>query len=122
MKACTAALAHGALFVFSIIHPCFEQLAPSWRTHGEYRIREYFADYDIPGPYGASFHRPLSAYLNELARLGCQLHEIAEPALDPAAAAAAGPGAEAYVHLPNFLLVAARAGEARLSGYCCTSR
>jgi hypothetical protein len=34
--------------------------------------------------------------------------EVAEPALDPAVAAAAGPGAEAYAHLPNYLIVAAR--------------
>ena len=32
----------------------------------------------------------------------------AEPALDPATAAAAGLGAEAYAHLPNFLVIAAR--------------
>jgi 2-polyprenyl-3-methyl-5-hydroxy-6-metoxy-1,4-benzoquinol methylase len=108
MKACVDALAAGGLFVFSIIHPCFEQLGSSWRDHGEYRIREYLAEYEIPGPYASNFHRPLSAYLNELARLGCHLREIAEPALDPEVAAAAGPGAEAYVHLPNFLVVAAR--------------
>jgi hypothetical protein len=93
--------------VFSIIHPCFEQLGPSWREHGEYRIREYFAEYEIPGPHASNFHRPLSAYLNELVRLGCHLLEVDEPALDPATAAAGG-SAEAYVHLPNFLIVAAR--------------
>ncbi len=31
-----------------------------------------------------------------------------EPALDPAAVASGAPGAEAYAHLPNFLVVAAR--------------
>jgi SAM-dependent methyltransferase len=108
MKTCADAVAPGGLFVFSVTHPCFEQLASSWREHGEYRIGEYFAEYEIPGPYAASFHRPLSAYLNELARLGCELREIAEPALDPATAAEADPGAEAYAHLPNFLVVAAQ--------------
>jgi 2-polyprenyl-3-methyl-5-hydroxy-6-metoxy-1,4-benzoquinol methylase len=107
MKACITALTPGGLFVFSIIHPCFEQLGPSWREHGEYRIREYFAEYEIPGPHASNFHRPLSAYLNELVRLGCHLLEVDEPALDPATAAAGG-SAEAYVHLPNFLIVAAR--------------
>jgi 2-polyprenyl-3-methyl-5-hydroxy-6-metoxy-1,4-benzoquinol methylase len=106
MRACVDALAPGGLFLFSIIHPCFEQLGASWREHGEYRAGEYFAEYEIPGPHASSFHRPLSAYLNELTRLGCQLREMAEPALDPAAAAAAGRGTEAYVHLPNFLVVA----------------
>lgn len=65
-------------------------------------------EYEIPGPYGPDFHRPLWAYLNELALLDCQLREIAEPALDPATAASGAPGAQAYVHLPNFLVVAAR--------------
>jgi 2-polyprenyl-3-methyl-5-hydroxy-6-metoxy-1,4-benzoquinol methylase len=37
MKACADALAPGGLVVLSVIHPCFEQLAPSWRDHGEYR-------------------------------------------------------------------------------------
>lgn len=67
MEACVTALAPGGLFVFAIVHPCFEQLAPSWRSHGECRVREYFAEYEIPGPYASDFHRPLSAYLNELA-------------------------------------------------------
>jgi SAM-dependent methyltransferase len=107
MKACAGALAPGGLLVFSVNHPCFEQLGASWREHGEYRIREYFAEYEIPGPHASDFHRPLSAYLNEVARLGCHLREIAEPALDPAIAAAAGHGAGAYVHLPDFLVVAA---------------
>jgi SAM-dependent methyltransferase len=73
MRACTTALAPGGVFVFSITHPCFEQLAASWRDHGEYRTREYLGEYEIPGRHAPDFHRPLSAYLNELARLGCQL-------------------------------------------------
>lgn len=87
--------------MFAIVHPCFEQLAPSWRSHGEYRVREYFAEYEIPGPYASDFHRPLSAYLNELARLGCQLLELAEPALDPATAASADPGAPPRAAAPR---------------------
>ena len=98
----------------------FEQLAPSWRAHGEFRTREYFAEYEIPEPYTPDFHRPLSAYLNELARLGCQLRELAEPALDPATDTSGQPGAEVYVHLPNFLVVAARQQDKRTqrASYC----
>jgi SAM-dependent methyltransferase len=110
MKACTDALAPDGVFVFSVTHPCFEQLAPSWRKHGEFRTREYLAEYEIAGPHAPDFHRPLSAYLNELARLGCQLREIAEPGLNPAIAAAGPEGADAYTHLPNFLVVAAQRG------------
>jgi hypothetical protein len=81
MKACVGALAVGGLLVFSITHPCFERLGSSWREH------------EIAERYGFNFHRPFSAYFNQLARLGCHLREVAEPALDPEIAAAAGPGA-----------------------------
>jgi SAM-dependent methyltransferase len=63
-------------------------------------------EYDIPLRYATDFHRPLSAYLNEVIRIA----EIAEPGLDPAAAAAdldSFGGRHPYVHLPNFLIVAA---------------
>lgn len=104
MRACVEALRPGGLFVFTVNHPCFEMLWPSWREHGEYRTRRYLAEYEIPGPNGVDFHRTVSTYLNELIGLGCRLVEIAEPGLDPEVA----DGVEAYVHLPNFLAVAAR--------------
>jgi SAM-dependent methyltransferase len=108
MRACVDALKPGGMFVFSINHPCFEQLWPSWRDHGEYRTRRYLAEYQIPGPSGVDFHRIISTYLNQLIRLGCQLTEVAEPGLAPEIAADGPDGIDAYVHLPNFLIVAAR--------------
>ena len=81
MRACVEATAEGGLFVFTLNHPCYEQLWSSWRTHGEYRVGEYLAEYQIDGPSGPDFHRTLSSYLNELVRLGCRLTEIAEPGL-----------------------------------------
>ncbi|MGW5358841.1 class I SAM-dependent methyltransferase [Actinopolymorpha pittospori] len=107
MRACVEALAPGGLFVFTLNHPCFERLWSTWRTHGTYQIGEYLADYAITGPSGADFHRPVSAYLNELAGLGCRLREVAEPGLAPEVAATGPEGIEAYVKLPNFLIVAA---------------
>jgi SAM-dependent methyltransferase len=56
MRACVDVLAVGGLLVFSITHPCFEQLASSWREHGDYHTREYFAEYEIAEHYGSSFH------------------------------------------------------------------
>jgi hypothetical protein len=100
----------GGRFVFALVHPAFEQLLSTWREHGEYRVGRYLQEYEIVGPTASDFHRPLSHYLNELAALGCRLVEIAEPGLDPAVAAEAAAdtaGIEAFVDLPNFLIVAA---------------
>lgn len=110
LAACVAALRCGGRLVFSVNHPCFEQLAGTWRRYGAYQITEYLAEYSIELKYGPNFHRPLSTYLNEVIGLGLRIVEIAEPGLD-AAAAAAEPDQfddeHPYVHLPNFLLVAA---------------
>ncbi|WP_432992763.1 class I SAM-dependent methyltransferase [Dactylosporangium sp. CA-233914] len=111
MRACVHALKPGGLFVFTVNHPCFEQLWSSWRRHGAYRTDRYLGEYEIPGPSGVDFHRTLSTYLNQLAGLGCHLTEIAEPGLAPQLAADGPDGIDAYVHLPNFLVVAARRGD-----------
>jgi hypothetical protein len=39
--------------------------------------------------------------------LGCRIAELAEPTLDPALVPEGEPGVEAYVHVPNFLVIAA---------------
>ncbi|WP_370935237.1 class I SAM-dependent methyltransferase [Amycolatopsis sp. cg13] len=104
MRACVEALRPGGLYVFAIVHPAFEELFGTWREHGEYRRKEYLAEYEIAGRDASDFHRPLSAYLNEVAALGCRVREVVEPGLDPAH------GIEAYVRMPNFLIVAAETG------------
>jgi len=111
LASCLAALDAGGVFVFAIVHPCFERLSASWREHGEYRVREYLADYEIPERYATDFHRPLSAYLNELIRQGARIREVAEPGLGPGTSPGTGPGedelAGAYRRFPNFLVVCA---------------
>jgi 2-polyprenyl-3-methyl-5-hydroxy-6-metoxy-1,4-benzoquinol methylase len=107
LAACVERLRPGATIVVTLNHPCFERLWTVWREHGEYRLSRYLADYDIEGRHGVSFHRPLSAYLNRLIGLGCRIREVAEPGLSEAAAADGPEGIEAYVHLPNFILIAA---------------
>ncbi|WP_255949439.1 class I SAM-dependent methyltransferase [Streptomyces odontomachi] len=112
MRACVAALRPGGLLVFALVHPAFEELWGSWREHGEYRVRRYLEEYEVVGLAASDFHRPISAYFNELASLGCRLREVAEPGLDPAVAAEmepTTPGIDGYVHLPNFLIVSAEA-------------
>ncbi|TCC61389.1 class I SAM-dependent methyltransferase [Kribbella pittospori] len=108
MRACVEALRPGGLFVFALVHPAFENLWATWREHGEYRQDRYLEEYVVHGPAAPDFHRPLSAYLNELAALGCRLREIVEPGLDPSVAATT-PGLTAYTRLPNFLIVSAEA-------------
>lgn len=110
MGACVAQLRPGGRFIFSVNHPCFEQLAASWREHGAYQVSEYLAEYEIEQRYGPYFHRPVSAYLNEVISLGCRIAEMAEPGLDPQIAAQHTGGSHPYTHLPNFLIVAADHG------------
>jgi SAM-dependent methyltransferase len=110
MRACVEALLPGGLFVLTLNHPCFELLATSWTEHGFMKVEGYLGEYEIVGPHGTDFHRPLSIYLNELSALGCALHEIVEPALsvDALQDIEAGPGAEAYIDVPNFVVIASR--------------
>lgn len=111
-RACVEVLRPGGLFVCALVHPAFEGLLGSWREHGGRLQRRYLEEYEIVGSVAPHFHRPISAYLNELASLGCRLREIAEPGLDPAVAAEAEatvPGIGGYVHVPNFLVVSAEA-------------
>jgi 2-polyprenyl-3-methyl-5-hydroxy-6-metoxy-1,4-benzoquinol methylase len=108
LRACLGVLRPGGLFVFTLNHPCFEQLGRSWREHGEYRTSGYLSEYEIPGPSATDFHRTLSAYVNQVVALGGQLVELCEPALPPELVAAGPEESAAYVELPNFLVVAAR--------------
>jgi 2-polyprenyl-3-methyl-5-hydroxy-6-metoxy-1,4-benzoquinol methylase len=70
IRAGVGALRPQGLLVFSLVHPAFEGLWGTWRDHGEYRVRRYLEEYEISGPTGVDIHRPISAYLNELASLG----------------------------------------------------
>lgn len=107
MRACVDALKPGGLFVFTLNHPCFENLWTVWREHGDYRLTRYLTEYEMDGTQATDFHRPLAAYINTVISLGCQVREIAEPGLDRQMAASGPGGVDAYVHLPNFLAVAA---------------
>lgn len=110
LRACVEALRPGGRLVFAIVHPAFERLQDAWAEHSEYRVDRYLEEYEIVGPNATDFHRPISAYLNELCSLGCRLREVVEPGLDPAFAArhaASIRGIESYVRMPNFLIVSA---------------
>jgi len=105
LETCVRALRLGGLLVFSLEHPCFEDAAVSWQEHVCVQVREYLQEYERPGPHGTDFHRPLSSYLNEVIRLVCMLTEVTEPAVPAGQESLTGPAA---VHVPNFVIVAAR--------------
>ena len=113
MRRCVESLLPGGMFVFTLNHPCFEQLRTSWLEHGHLRVSEYLDEYEVVGPTATDFHRPLSDYLNYVLALGCHLVEVVEPRLDPAAAANGPDGVDAYVHLPNFIVIGARTDRPR---------
>lgn len=58
--------------------------------------------------YAPDFHRPMSTYINKVIGLGCRITEVCKPGLDPQIGQNSGiDGIEAYVALPNFLIVSA---------------
>jgi len=105
MANCVAALRPGGRFVFSLLHPCFEEPAAAW-TKGYVEVREYLNDYATSGRDAPNFHRPLSRYINLLIRLGCAFRELVEPQL-PAELATGDPAHERNVHVPSFLVILA---------------
>jgi 2-polyprenyl-3-methyl-5-hydroxy-6-metoxy-1,4-benzoquinol methylase len=108
MRRCVESLRPGGLFVFSLNHPCFEDLSNSWLANGSLLVSEYLREYVVGVRYGANFHRPLSDYVNYVLDLGCQVVELSEPGLDETATVGGPDGAEAWVHVPPFIIVAAR--------------
>jgi len=108
MRRCIESLSSDGVFVFSLCHPCFEAVRSSWVTHRSVIVREYLHEYEVPRPYAPDFHRPMSEYLNHVLALGCTLIELAEPSLDPSVVMDGPEGVDAYIHVPPFMIVAAR--------------
>ena len=105
---CVRVLAPGGLLVYSLHHPCwvpgnFE----SWAARGGVEITHYLDDHvqDVGG-VAPNFHRPLSRYLNETIRLGCDLVEILEPQL--ARDDMETDDHEILTRVPNFIVIGAR--------------
>ncbi len=107
MRNCVAALRAGGAFVFSVNHPCFEGGIRSWARTGCLEVREYLTEYERSGKHGPDFHRPLAWYVNEVVRLGCHVTEMVEPGLDPSTAASDPDALSAYVHFPDYVVIAA---------------
>ena len=105
VRRCVEVLRPGGLFLWTLEHPCFEDAEASWLSAGCVQVREYLKEYERPGTYAIDYHRPLSSYLNATIASGCQIVEVSEPGLDPALATK---DHQAAVHVPSFVIVAAR--------------
>lgn len=109
LASCVRALRPGGQLVITLNHPAFENLWTTWKKHGDYQLTGYLSEYEIKAEYASDFHRPLSTYLNAIIETGCRLTAIIEPGLDPEVARESGiEGIEAYVDLPNFVIIAAQ--------------
>ncbi len=105
MRACITALRPGGRFIFSLLHPCFEESGSAWAGQGYVATREYFGEFARPQTFGVFFHRPLSAYITLLLAEGCALRAMREPQLD--AQTAREHGAERYAHVPGYIIIGA---------------
>ncbi len=105
MRNCVQALRPGGCWCSPWSIPALRTPRRSWRESECVQVQEYLREYERPGPYGVDIHRPLSTYLNTMIGLGCCLTELAEPGLDPLLASE---DTQAAVHVPNFVIVAAR--------------
>jgi 2-polyprenyl-3-methyl-5-hydroxy-6-metoxy-1,4-benzoquinol methylase len=107
IRSCIAALRPGGSFVFSLIHPCFEEDGPLWGGREYVAVREYLHEYTIPQTFATPrFHRPLSHYVNAVIQAGANIAHVLEPQLGPEWADA-GPWCARNQHVPSFLMICA---------------
>lgn len=111
MHNCVAALKRGGQFLFSLLHPCFDEvdrsdLKPGYHPKGYIRVQEYFEEFVIKQTFGYAMHRPLSAYINFLIDTGCVVRRIIEPMLSAEGLDVLGAN-ERNMHVPNFIVISA---------------
>ena len=108
MRNCIAALRSGGLFVFSLLHPCFDEVDspqfPKGYRKGYIRVEEYFQEFTIKQEWGFYFHRPLSDYLNLVIEQGCVIRKLVEPRLPSESISRLGIH---NAHVPNYIVVSA---------------
>jgi len=102
---CIAALKPGGLFVFSLLHPCFEDPGSEWAKKRFVEVHEYLSDYVREQTFAPLFHRPLSTYLNLVVDSGATIRRVIEPRLSPELAKLIENDRD--VHVPSFLVIAA---------------
>ncbi|OGK30106.1 hypothetical protein A3I56_00390 [Candidatus Roizmanbacteria bacterium RIFCSPLOWO2_02_FULL_43_10] len=94
---------HGS-FIFSISHPCFEDVGDEWEDKKQVVVKEYLKVYEIKRHHAYSFHRPLSIYINQIIENGCEIVKMIEPKLDEVVAQE-NPRGQRDVHIPSFVII-----------------
>lgn len=108
LENCIGVLRPGGLIVYSLHHPCWVPgNFDTWVRRGGVEVTEYLNEY-VQGVDGLppNFHRPLSSYINETIRLGCDLFEVVEPKL--AEDDMESPAQAILSRVPNFIVIGAR--------------
>ncbi|HEY7351062.1 MAG TPA: class I SAM-dependent methyltransferase [Ktedonobacterales bacterium] len=103
IRNCIHALKGGGDFIFSLLHPCFEEPGAEWLRKGYVEVREYLHEYVRPQTFGYLFHRPLSSYINLVIQEGCVLRQMVEPQLSQELAQQIGN--ERDVSVPSFIVI-----------------
>jgi 2-polyprenyl-3-methyl-5-hydroxy-6-metoxy-1,4-benzoquinol methylase len=109
---CINALKPGGHFIFSLLHPCFDEVdrpdfEKGYSTKGYIRVDEYLHKFMVQQIVGYYIHRPLSAYLNLVIDAGCTIRQVIEPTLTPEGMAVLGEQ-NRNLHIPNFIVISAR--------------
>ena len=104
MRNCIAVLKNKGSFIFSLVHPCFEEPSSEWDKKRYVEVREYLQKYTSQQSFGYLFHHPLSAYINLVIQEGCMLQKMIEPQLNEELAQPHS-AAERYVHVPGHIVI-----------------
>jgi len=111
---CITALKSGGHFIFSLLHPCFDEVdhpdfEKGYSAKGYVRVDEYLHEFTIQQMVGYYIHRPLSAYLNLVIDAGCTIRKVIEPTLALDGVAELGEQ-NRNLHIPDFIVISASQG------------